>query len=448
MNEEELKAFKKLEEQIAGFKDELKEASAKEGIETLKTDIDQFKKDLAEMAEKDVDAKILEINKEVLKFRTQIIDLREEQQKAKDQEAGGASKRGKGATMKEVQAFVDATFKDGKKTSEQHSITLKDAEIFGTPTVFTGIANSDSSAFTGRYIDPTLYQRRRKKNLILDHFSIMSIGVPELLYLEKAEVGTGTSPDDLDVGGADWIASGASKPLRSFRVGTGKVEAKKLAIFATIEDKLLRDVPSFANWINDDFTQEMRETYNDGLLNNNPAVNADAPLGIKQNAVTFAVTPAFDELFATGTATTIDAIVSAVASMADSKESPDKIFISSDMFYAIHVIKDTNQRYQDNNLIFTNSLGQLFIAGVEVVPSDREDIPNTHFLLVGAEVGFKIHNYGAPVIERGLNADDFRKDSTSFRGYQEVLSYIPAHRENSVMYDTFANVVTAIEVVV
>ena len=32
MNEEELKAFKKLEEQIAGFKDELKEASAKEGI--------------------------------------------------------------------------------------------------------------------------------------------------------------------------------------------------------------------------------------------------------------------------------------------------------------------------------------------------------------------------------------------------------------------------------
>jgi hypothetical protein len=49
------------------------------------------------------------------------------------------------------------------------------------------------------------------------------------------------------------------------------------------------------------------------------------------------------------------------------------------------------------------------------------------------------------ILERGLNADDFRNDRTSFRCFQEVLSYIPEHRFNSVMYDSFENVLSAIE---
>jgi hypothetical protein len=94
-----------------------------------------------------------------------------------------------------------------------------------------------------------------------------------------------------------------------------------------------------------------------------------------------------------------------------------------------------------------NSLGQLFIAGIEVIPADVEDVPSTHLLLISADPGFKIYNYGGIVIERGLNEADFRHDRTSYRGYQEVLSYIPSHRENSVLYDTWANILTAIEFV-
>lgn len=439
MTDEEKKAFERLEEQIKGFRKELTDSKDQETITALQKDIDDLKDNIEEMKEAEVDEKILSVNKEVLKLREMIIAVREEQ--IKDRDNSGGKPKHVGVSKKEVENFIASTFKDGKKTSEQYSIALKDAEVFGIPTVYTGIADSDSSAFTGRYVDPTLYQRKRKKNLILDHFQIMSIDVPELLYLEKVEIGTGVAPDN-DPGGAEWIASGAEKPMRSFRVGTGKVEAKKLAVFGTIEDKLLKDVPSFVNWINDDFSQEMRERYNDGLLNNNPAIDAEAPLGVKTNAITFSVTPAFDSVVVNPTV--IDNIVAAVSAMSDLKEDPEKIFVSTDIFYSIHILKDANERYQNNGLVYVNSVGQIFIAGVEVVPADRDDIPSTHFLLIGAEVGFKIHNYGAPVLERGLNADDFRRDRTSFRGYQEVLSYVPSHRENSVMYDTFANVNAAI----
>jgi hypothetical protein len=47
-----------------------------------------------------------------------------------------------------------------------------------------------------------------------------------------------------------------------------------------------------------------------------------------------------------------------------------------------------------------------------------------------------------------LNGEDFRYDRTSYRGYQEVLSYIAEQRENSVVYDTLANIATGIEAAV
>jgi hypothetical protein len=49
------------------------------------------------------------------------------------------------------------------------------------------------------------------------------------------------------------------------------------------------------------------------------------------------------------------------------------------------------------------------------------------------------------VFERGLNDEDFRYDRTSFRGYQRFLTFIPEQRENSVLYDTWANVQAGIE---
>jgi hypothetical protein len=48
------------------------------------------------------------------------------------------------------------------------------------------------------------------------------------------------------------------------------------------------------------------------------------------------------------------------------------------------------------------------------------------------------------VLETGLNGEDFREDKTSFRGYQEFLSYLPENNENGVVYDTFANIYAAI----
>jgi hypothetical protein len=444
----ELKAIDLVSKQVEGFKKALGDKLDKAEYEKITKTIEELKTAMGDNDGKAVSVKIKEINENTEKLVKQMTEMQEDIAIAKDK---GKKDKAKLQLFDpaDVKKFVEDTFKDGEKTGNKASfkinngMVLKAAENFGYPQFFEGAADTDASAFTGRFIDTELYQRRRKRNLILDNFAIETIGVPTLVYLEKVEL-SGDDASSEDTGSADWIVSGGQKPARSFRVSSAKVEAKKVAIFGTVEDKLLRDVPSLENWIREDFTDEMRETYNDALLNNNPGVDPDAPLGLKQNAIQFTATTAFANLILG--ANYIDMIVAAAAYMSSLKYTPERAFVASDVFYAMLILKDADQRYQNSPLVYTNALGQLYIAGVRIVIADEEDVPSTHLLMTGSPFGFRIKNYGAMVFERGLNGEDFRYDRTSFRAYQEVLSYIPTHRYNSVLYDTWANIETGIAV--
>ncbi len=436
VSEEE--AIKQIGVQVEGFKALLGEKADASKFADLEKQIEDLSNGINEMKAADISKAIESINKANADIHKQIIELQEEAAKSKD--AGTtAVKSGEVVSETEVKAFVEATFVDGEKTSKAAKISIKAAETFGEAVFFT--AGTDTTAFTGRFVDPRLYQRKRKRNLILDNFNIQTINVPTLLYLVKLEVGNASSPAG-DPGAAAWIASGAPKPKRSFRVTTGRVDATKVAIFGTVEDKLLKDIASLQNWIREDFMDEMREAINDGLLNNDPAVNALAPLGIKTNAVQYTATPGYDD--AIENPNYIDAIIAAIAFMAYNKEEAGMVFVSSDVYYRIMHLKATDGKWLNNNLVYVNSMNQLFIAGVMVDWADEEDIPSANILVVGRDLGFKIYAYGPMVFERGLNGEDFREDKTSFRGYQEFLSFIPENRENSVMYDTFANIIADI----
>lgn len=439
----EAEAIKKIGEQVIEFKTMLGEKADAAKFEALEKQISDLAEGIETMKAAEISKAIIEINKSNEAIHKQIVEMQEELAEKREQGSGKSNNKTELIATKDIEDFVKATFNaDGSKTHASASLTIKAPETFGIPQTFVGGEDgTDISAFTGRLVVPELNQRKRKRNLILDNFDIRTINVPRLVYLEKVEVGD-TNPTSGDPGGAAWILSGQAKPKRSFRVTTGEVISKKVAIFGTIEDKLLRDVPSFQNWIREDFMDEIREVINDGLLNNDPDINALAPLGLKTEAVQYTVTPAFTlnvEL-----ANYIDALIAAIASMANSKEEPGKIFVSDDVFYRIHNLKATDGKWLNNNLIYVDVLGRLFIAGVQVIPADIEDIPSTHFLLVAKDLGFKIYAYGNMVFERGLNGEDFREDKTSYRAYQEFLSYIASNRVNSVMYDTFVNVFAAI----
>lgn len=437
---EELKAIQEIGTQVEGFKALLGEKADSKAIEKLNADIEALKTGIDAMTEKEIDKSIEKINDAVTKMHAQVEKLLEEQAEAKEA-TKSAPKSGQLVTESQVKEFIDATFQDGKKTNANAKIEIKAPETFGYPTFFQGAGGTDITAFTGRYVDPKLYERKRKRNLILDYFDIQVINVPTLVYLIKVEIGD-TNPTSGDPGGAAWILSGAAKPKRSFRVTTGTVEAKKVAIFGTVEDKLLRDVASLENWIREDFMDEMRETINDGLLNNNPSVNANAPLGLKTNSIQYTATPAYDETIESPNY--IDELIAAFALMAYNKEEAGMAFISSDVYYRIMHLKATDGKWLNNNLVYVTANNELYIAGVHVVWVDEEDVPSTHLLVIARDLGFKIKAYGPMVFERGLNGTDFREDKTSYRGYQEFLSYIPENRENSVLYDTFANIEAAI----
>lgn len=434
----EVEAIKAISTQVDNFAKALGEKADAAKIDELKTQLEDLQKGLDTLTGAEVLSQIKNINEANEKLYREVVKMQEE--KAEEAEKSEPSKGQKSlVTTAEVAAFVKNLFpEEGAEKKHTHSsLSVKAAEEFGGSSFAAG---ADVTALTGRYIDPTLYQRRRKKNIILDYFNIRTINVPTLIYLRKIE--EGPEPDTDDTGGAAWIACGQAKPMRSFRVTTGEAQAKKVAIFNTIDDCLLQDVPSFERWIREDFVDEMREEINDGLLNGDPDVNSLQPTGLKKNAILFTASAAFDENI--NAPTYIDAIFAIAARFAINRESLSHVFVSSDVFYAIHNLKATDGQYLNNQLVYVNNLGQLFVAGVEVVPVDEEDVPQTHFLAIGADVGFKIYAYGDMVIETGLNGEDFREDKTSIRGWQRFLSFIAEDRENSVMYDTWANVFAAI----
>lgn len=442
----ELEAIDKVSKQVEAFKTQLGDRVVIKDFNEAKKALDDLKASIGKYSEKEIDAAIKTINDANAKLLKQVEEMTEDIAKAKENKGNQA----KALTLMDetelkgqiVKMFPDARTKtkDGLKIEMNRDIILrtKAAEVFGYPQFFDGGTGTDWSAFTGRVIDPRLYERKRKKNFILDNFSIPSIDAPTLIYLEKIEV-AGANESQEDTGGADWITSGGQKPMRSFRVTSTQVEAKKLAIFGTVEDKLLRDVPSLRNWLQTDFSQEVRETYNDGLLNNDPAINEDAPLGLKENAVQYQDVTGF----IIANPNDIDAIIAAIAQLVRDHEEAAYVAVSSDKYYQLFALKDSQQRYQNANLVYVSSVGTLYIAGVPIIMADVEDVPTTHLLAVGLD-GFQIRNYGGFVFEAGLNGEDFRYDRTSFRAYQEVLSYIPSHRYNSVIYDTFVNIKTAI----
>lgn len=450
----EEKAIEEMTKQVLGFKTILGDKADKKQFEDLEKQLKTVQEGLKDMEGKAILAAMESINKANEKIHAQIAEMQEKALEDKEKEKGAGGPKVKFVTRKQIEDFVTETFgstvkNDQKgKSKKETSIELntnKAAEDFSYATFFEGGPTTDITAFTGRFIDPELYQRRRKTNIILDHFDIRTISVPTLIFLVKIEDGDDVDSISGDSGGAAWIECGAEKPKRSFRVTTGEAKAKKIAIFGTIDDCLLQDVPSLERWVREDFTDEMREGINSGILSNNPSTDPDAPQGLTYAAVQYQVTPAFADTFATNTSNYIDQLIAVFAFMRYHREEASIAFISSDVWYRIHALKDTNQRYQNQNLVYTDNLGRIYIAGVLIVPVDHEDVPSTHLLVVGKDLGFKIYAYGPMVFERGWNADDFRHDRTSYRGYQRFLTFLPTHREKSVVYDTFANVKAAIE---
>lgn len=440
----ELEAIEAIGKQVQGFKSILGEKAKQEDFEKVEKELKTLKDGLETLSAKEIERQIKAINDANKAIHDQIKEMQEEIAQSKEK-GEGAAKKGVNhpVTRKAVEDFVKSIWPDGKNSEKKKfsdaSITIKAPETFGASVTFA--AGSDPSAFTGRMIDPTLYKPKHKTNIILDFFNIQTIDVPKLIYLRKIEEGD-ANPTAGDPGAAAWILCGDPKPKRSFRVSTGEVDAKKVAIFGEIEDCLLQDVPSFERWIREDFIEQMNEAINDGLLNNNPGVDPLAPLGLKTNSIQYSATPAYDATI--DAPNYIDMIIAAAALMRYNKEEAATAFVSSDVFYRIHHLKATDSKYLNNNMVYTDALGRLFIAGVQVVPVDEEDVPSTHLLMIGADLGFKIYRYGDMVFESGLNGENFREDKTSYRAYQRFLSFIPEERENSVLYDTWANIETAI----
>lgn len=438
-------AFKTLSDNVDTIVEKLGEAAKQEEVTELKNAIESLKTELSTMKASDVDAKLKAINEKNEALFNQLVELQVKAAEKADAEAPKIKGVKPMYKLEDVKSFTEKSLKNKRENNFLEIEEVKAAETFGIPQTFVTGENADTAVMASGYqLVPGLIAARRKTNIMLDYFPIRTINVPYLIYIEKVEIGD-TNPTSGDPGGAAWIESGQAKPKRSFRIKAVRADAKKLAIFGTIEDCLLQDIPSFDNWIKTDFKEQLDEVANTGLLRGNPAVNALEPYGIITNASQYVVTPAFDETVLA--ANYIDDIIASAASMVtNSKYAAGMAFVSHDVWFRIISLKSTDERYLNNPLVYVSSFGELWIAGVHIIAVDADDIPSTHLLMVAVDAGFKIFRYGNAGIETGLNGEDFREDKTSYRGWRRYLTYFPSNTRGSVIYDTWSNIEALIEI--
>ena len=204
MEKTTLEAIEQISNNVQEYKEILGKKADKETITGLENQLKDLAKNFSELSEKELDKAIEQINKGNKDLSEAVQEMSEDLKELKDNSTG-KSNNSREAVEKQIKAFQESFFdEDSRKNYHtKENITIKAAETFGFNQTFNGDGTGvQIDAFTGREVDPELYQPKRKRNLILDRFRILPVTAPTLYYLEKEVVGNASAPAN-EAGAAD-----------------------------------------------------------------------------------------------------------------------------------------------------------------------------------------------------------------------------------------------------
>lgn len=235
-------------------------------------------------------------------------------------------------------------------------------------------------------------------------------------------------------GNAQFIGEGVLKPLASFQLEPQISNAKKIAERMKASTEILEDVDEMEALIRNELEYEVRMGVHTALLFN-PAATATAPAGIVSYASAYTLV---------GVATTnpnnADATRAAITQLYTLNFRRNLVaFMNPVDVTNLEISKATDGHYI--LVPFVSRDGVLRVKSVPVV--EENDIPVGR-LLIGDMSRINVRIYKDFTVSWGWENDDFSKNLVTVIGEMRLHEFHSSNHAGAWIYDTFANIKTAI----
>jgi HK97 family phage major capsid protein len=235
-------------------------------------------------------------------------------------------------------------------------------------------------------------------------------------------------------GNATFIGEGVLKPLASFELETETSVPKKVAERMKASTELLYDVAGMESFIRQELQFEVMTAANAAVLTG--VGSSTSPAGVTTIASAYTLTS-----ISTENPTNSDAIRAAIAQIRS-------LNFNGTLTAYMNPIDMANmdlEKAQDSGVYmlppFTSADGRV-IAGVQIIEDNNIAVGN---LLVGDMSKYRILMYQDFFVQFGWENDDFSKNLVTIIGEMRFHQFYSSNDTGAWIYDTFANIKTALE---
>lgn len=248
-------------------------------------------------------------------------------------------------------------------------------------------------------------------------------------YIKKGRTGSATLiwvNKYTSGGAADFIGPGVAKPGVSFKLQSEISVAKKVAASAKCATELLDDIPGMQTFIEQELQYQLRDMQNQAVMS--ATVSSTDIQGIQGLSTTYTLSTV-----KTTNPNNWDAIIAAVAQLRSGNlKGAVTAFVNPVDMANMILTKATSQ-------------GQLFVpaqTGVKIVEDNNVAVGYVQLALLDY---YKVSIYKDMEITFGWENDDFTKNLVTGVCESRIHQWFSANHTGAFIYDTFANIRTAIQ---
>lgn len=284
-----------------------------------------------------------------------------------------------------------------------------------------GTIMSGGAPHFGNAVDTAISVEPRANTILRQYSNVAAIGSRSLTYAQLINV----------EGDAAWVAEGGEKPMMDGELEEVTINAAKVALGAKLTEETLTDLPQLVAEIRAEIINKIGLKEEQGILTGN-GQNGTIK-GVASNLPAFNLT---DVKIATPSI--VDAIVAAytqIISNSNQSYVPNVVMINPLDWANMAREKDSTGRPLNENLAAILPTGLNVVVSTAVAKGK---------LLIGDFNYLNIRDYVMLTITFGWENDDFTKNLVTMIGEKRLMAYIKNQYKTAFVYDTIANIKTAI----
>lgn len=268
---------------------------------------------------------------------------------------------------------------------------------------------------------PGLVDLPRNKPFMQGISNLRTISKPDVIWTEKS------NPQ----GNAAMTAEGALKSMISFAYSTKRISAKKVTAFIKTSKENLDDI----DWMAGEIEKELR--YQIEIKVSQQLLSGDG-IGENLTGLDFYAGGYVLTGISTANPNNADAIYASMTQIKTLNFTP-----TLGVMNPVDIANMNLQKAVDGHYIlppFTSTNGTV-INGLRI--QEENELP-VGYLLMGDMSRFQVAVREGITIEYGWENDDFTRNMVTILGEMRLLSFVPDNETGAFVYDTLANIKTAI----